>query len=766
MPVGLNISPLGVLSGVPTTWGAFSLLIEAVDADQNIIQQRYTLNVAPPGTLLPALVSAPAAISLTYVIGGPSPAPVPVHVTSTSTSVPFTAHTSGGTWLAVAPINTTSPAFLNVSFNPAGLPPGQYNGALTLTAASAVNSPLSVPVTLNVVALALCGYGVDSTASSIAASGGTASFGVIVGSSACAWAASTSESWIAIQSPGSGAGSGKVNFSIQPNPGVNTRVGTISVQGFTHTVTQFGSACAFTLSPPSLNTTAAGGITPVTVTASAAGCAWNTNPGSPWIRVTSVDHGIGSGSVDIQVDSNSSSASRSGSITIAGNAFNVSQVGAGCSYSLSSVGGSVPYTGTSAPLAVSMTAPAGCAWTTDPGPGWVTVSGGSGSGSGIVQFSVAANSSTLPRSAVASVGGQPYQVTQTGVPCSFSLGIEDSLLPSSGGTGKVTITADPSCGWIGESNAPWLTLSSSVGNGGDTTTFTASVNSNPTARAATLTIAGQNVTINQNGANCSYALRSSSASIPPGGGSSAVGVIAAVGCPWTATSQASFVQITGGAASTGTGNVFFSVQTNATGALRTGFISVAGQSFAVTQFPSTCAIALNSSSFGAGEFTGSGGFSYTTSESACPHTVQSYAGWIKVTSATYDQTNGAVQFDVAANGLSSSRSGAIKVGDEVFTITQAASTCTYTLTKYSQTFDRLGGTGEVPIEFAPAGCGAPVIDVRAPAGMITLNGPPVSSPGLYTEPFTVNIYQALINYIRQAQLLIGGQIFTIKQTSW
>jgi len=186
----------------------------------------------------------------------------------------------------------------------------------------------------------------------------------------------------------------------------------------------------------------------------------------------------------------------------------------------------------------------------------------------------------------------------------------------------------------------------------------------------------------------------------------------------------------------------------------------------VTQTPAQCGIVLNSSSFSAGEFAEAGGFSYTTSVSQCPHTVQSYTNWIKVTSATYDQTQGAVQFDVATNGLSSPRSGTIKVGDEVFTVTQAASTCTYTLTRYSQTFDRIGGTDEIPIGFSPAGCAAPAIDVRAPLGMISLTSPPVSSPGVYTEPYTVNIYQTLVNYIRQAQLLIGGQIFTIKQTSW
>jgi adhesin/invasin len=54
---------------------------------------------------------------------------------------------SGGTWLSVGNTGTT----INVTADPTGLAPGVYTGAITV-ASNAVNSPLSVPVQLSVVA--------------------------------------------------------------------------------------------------------------------------------------------------------------------------------------------------------------------------------------------------------------------------------------------------------------------------------------------------------------------------------------------------------------------------------------------------------------------------------------------------------------------------------------------------------------------------------------------------------------------------------------
>jgi pimeloyl-ACP methyl ester carboxylesterase len=60
---------------------------------------------------------------------------------------------SGGAWMTIdggASDSWTAPETLSITFNPTGLSPGVYSGAITLTSSQATNSPVVVPVTLTV----------------------------------------------------------------------------------------------------------------------------------------------------------------------------------------------------------------------------------------------------------------------------------------------------------------------------------------------------------------------------------------------------------------------------------------------------------------------------------------------------------------------------------------------------------------------------------------------------------------------------------------
>jgi hypothetical protein len=418
-----------------------------------------------------------------------------------------------------------------------------------------------------------------------------------------------------------------------------------------------------------------------------------------------------------------------------------------------------------------MTAPAGCTWTTDTGPAWITLAAPlpSGNGNGIVNLSVAPNSSTSARSATVLIGGQSFQITQPGVPCNFTLSADTTNVGSSGGGGTVSINASAAgCAWTAASNANWLTLTPPAnGSGSGSQAFTAAANGSQNARSATLTIAGQNLVINQGGLTCSFSLRSPSGSSPSGGGPTSIGVVTAPGCPWTAQSNAGHLQLTNGPSYSGPADVQFNVAVNSDFNPRTGTLTVANITYPVTQAGAPCTINLGSSSFAAGEAGAVSSFNYTTSVSSCPHVVESYTTWLTVTGASYAGTNGTVNFLVAPNTFSAPRSGVIKVGDVSFTVTQAASTCAYVLTSFAPAgpFGRLGGDGTVPMTFAPAYCLAPGVLVNGPPGMITL-GPITSGPGTYTQNYTVGIYQSFINYTRSAEILVQGQIYKVKQNSW
>jgi hypothetical protein len=63
-------------------------------------------------------------------------------------------------------------------------------------------------------------------------------------------------------------------------------------------------------------------------------------------------------------------------------------------------------------LSIGVTATSGCLWKAETASDWVTLSGSSGTGPGVVTLSVAANTSTAPRSGVISIGDQTVTITQ------------------------------------------------------------------------------------------------------------------------------------------------------------------------------------------------------------------------------------------------------------------------------------------------------------------------------------------------------------------
>jgi hypothetical protein len=102
------------------------------------------------------------------------------------------------------------------------------------------------------------------------------------------------------------------------------------------------------------------------------------------------------------------------------------------------------------------------------------------------------------------------------------------------------------------------------------------------ARTGTATIAGRTVTVNQDG-GCSFSIAPTSTPVVAAGGAGSIAVTAGDGCAWTAVSGAAWITVTSGASGAGNGTVQFTVDVNATGAARSGTITVAGQTFTVDQ---------------------------------------------------------------------------------------------------------------------------------------------------------------------------------------
>jgi hypothetical protein len=83
---------------------------------------------------------------------------------------------------------------------------------------------------------------------------------------------------------------------------------------------------------------------------------------------------------------------------------------------------------------------------------------------------------------------------------------------------------------------------------------------------------------------CSFTLSPTSQSFEAAGGSTGnVSVQASSTCFWTAASNVTWITVTSGASGTGNGTVVFQVQPNLTGQARTGSLTIAGQTFMVSQ---------------------------------------------------------------------------------------------------------------------------------------------------------------------------------------
>jgi formylglycine-generating enzyme required for sulfatase activity len=254
-----------------------------------------------------------------------------------------------------------------------------------------------------------CFVALSPTARSMPAGGGTGAIAVTA-PTGCAWSATSGAAWITVTSGASGTGSGTVGYRVAANTG-SARIGTLTVTGRTFTVTQAGQACSFSLSTTAASFAAAGGTGSVGVT-TAAGCAWSATSSAGWITITSGASGNGNGTVSYSVAANSASA-RSGTLTVAGQTVTVSQTGLGCASSVSPTSAQVAAEGGTG--TVSVTAPAGCAWTAASNVAWVTVtSGASGSGNGTVGYSVGANGAPGTRTGTLTIAERLVSLTQAG----------------------------------------------------------------------------------------------------------------------------------------------------------------------------------------------------------------------------------------------------------------------------------------------------------------------------------------------------------------
>jgi hypothetical protein len=173
------------------------------------------------------------------------------------------------------------------------------------------------------------------------------------------------------------------------------------------------SGCTHSIGDYNAHYYSPGGTGNVNVITSDNQCSWTATSNTSWVTVTSGSSGTGSGSVNYSVSANTATTQRTGTLTIAGQTFTITQQGISCAFTISPASNS--FNSSEGTGSVNVTAQSGCSWTATSNTSWVTVtSGSSGTGSGSVNYSVSANTATTQRTGTLTIAGQTFTVIQEG----------------------------------------------------------------------------------------------------------------------------------------------------------------------------------------------------------------------------------------------------------------------------------------------------------------------------------------------------------------
>ena len=254
-------------------------------------------------------------------------------------------------------------------------------------------------------------------------------------------------------------------------------------------------------------------------------------------------------------------------------------------------------------------------------------------------------------------------------------------VPASGSlSNTVTVTATAGCGWTATSNDSWITIfggGSGAGNG--TVLYSVAPNTGSGIvfpRTGSLTVAGQTVTISQDGnlsGPCNFQITPSLQIMPAAGGHAVVTTYVSDSCSITRESvDESWIRI-----ATGFGaQMFYSVDQNPGTTPRTASIRFRDNvtntivaTVTVLQDGAGCATSISSRSQ---SFPASGGVGSVSvsAPNSCAWTASPIDSFITITSGSSGAGNGSLSYSVAANPFSLPRSGSMLISGQVFTVTQ------------------------------------------------------------------------------------------------
>ena len=259
------------------------------------------------------------------------------------------------------------------------------------------------------------------------------------------WTAQSNSSWIQITSDTAGAGSANISFTVGANPAVTSRTGSITVAGKNVTVVQEGLRASVECDDTSFGVESDSGTIWVETEG---GGTWTASANVDWIHLFDTS-GTGSTPVMFVVDDyTTTTASRSGTITIAGKKVVITQQG----YELS-IDPQVAEVGSNAGAGqFGVSAPIDAVWEAIADCDWITIIGArTGIGDGVIQYTIADNTTGETRTGRIVIAGKAYTITQKTTLPVTTKAIDSGTISGAGNYNQgtsVTLTATPAAGYV------------------------------------------------------------------------------------------------------------------------------------------------------------------------------------------------------------------------------------------------------------------------------------------------------------------------------
>jgi hypothetical protein len=482
--------------------------------------------------------------------------------------------------------------------------------------------------------------------------------------------------------------------------------------------------------------------------------------------------GQGPGNISFEALPNRSLQARTADVVVSGQRVTLSQSAATCSIAVTPTTLAVGPEATEARLHIA--AEDFCSWSASSQLSWLTFgSASNGTGSFELVVNIAPNSGSQ-RAGTINVAGTQVNVSQreAAPACQISLSPASGSTAASGGSLTIEVTAASACTWSVSTSESWITSKPSGGTGSGTIVVNIAPNTG-NARTGVLTIGGKSFTVTQTAASspepsppptpapspqCTFSLGATSQTVGAAAGSYEVTVTAPANCSWSASTNASWIQIVSGASGTGAGSVMLAYEANS-GPARSASVTIAGTTFTLSQqagsLPAVCTFTVQPLRFDDVTATASTLDVNITTAAQCLWSASSNATWITVASGNSGTGNGVVRLSILQNS-GNSRSGTVTVAGQTVTVNQVgAATCSYKIDPVSLANVQAAGASAPVTVTTTAGC---AWEVKGNPSWVTAT--PVSSTGSGTVLVTV---QPNTGSARTTTFKIAGENFSVAQ---